>query len=161
MITLRQANEADNAALWDMLEPVIRAGETYALETDLDRADALAFWCGEGHEVWIAEIGPERLGTYYLCANKRGPGDHVANCGYISHPDAQGRGVARAMLDHSLDRARESGFLAMQFNAVVATNARALDIWYRAGFEQTGVNRAAFRHPSAGLVDMFILYRPL
>jgi GNAT superfamily N-acetyltransferase len=161
MITHRQAETADHDALWHMLKPVIRAGETYALETDLDRAGALAFWCAPHHEVWLAEIEGAPLGIYYMCANKPGPGAHVANCGYVTHPDAQGRGIARAMLQHSLDRARLRGFLAMQFNAVVATNARALETWLRAGFEQTGVNRASFRLPSGDLVDTCILYRAL
>ena len=161
MIRVREAGMPDHDAIWHMLKPVIRAGETYALPLDMTRADALGFWFSPGHKVYVAVPDGPPLGTYFLRANNKGPGDHVANCGYVTAPEAQGRGIARTMLEHSLDEARRLGFLAMQFNAVVASNARALDTWARAGFEQTGVNRASFRHPTEGLVDTHILYRKL
>ena len=64
------------------------------------------------------------VGTYYLRANQQGGGDHVANCGYATAPAASGRGIARAMCLHSLERAQARGFRAMQFNCVVASNER-------------------------------------
>lgn len=161
MTLIRLSVPADDGAIWQVLEPVIRAGETYALPRDWDRDAALAFWAQPGHSVYVAEDEGEIVGTYFLRANKKGPGDHVANCGYVTGEAAQGKGVARAMLEHSLETARLSGFRAMQFNAVVATNLRALDIWQKAGFEITGANRDAFRHPESGFVDTLILYRRL
>jgi GNAT superfamily N-acetyltransferase len=62
----------------------------------------------------------------------------VANCGYITAPEAQGRGIARAMLSHSFERAAGRGFLAMQFNCVVSTNTRAVESWQRNGFAIVG-----------------------
>ena len=35
------------------------------------------------------------------------------------------------MCEHSLQRARDRGFRAMQFNFVVATNERAIRLWQR------------------------------
>jgi hypothetical protein len=41
---IRPATETDADAIWAILEPVIRAGETYAFPRDWARADALAYW---------------------------------------------------------------------------------------------------------------------
>lgn len=151
----------DDAGLWDMLCPVIRAGETYCIERDLDRAGALAWWCGPPHLVFLAERGGVPAGTFYLTPNQRGGGAHVANCGFVTAPDAQGQGVARAMLAHALDTARAAGFRAMQFNFVVETNTRALALWHAHGFAEVGRLPQAFDHPRAGRVDALVLHRAL
>src|SRR5882672_11239416 len=123
---IRPATAADADALWAILEPVIGAGETYALPRDMRRADALGYWIGPDREAFVAEADGRILGTYYLRANQAGGGGHVANCGYITAAGAEGRGVARAMALDSLDRARAHGYAAMQFNFVVAANERAV-----------------------------------
>ena len=65
------------------------------------------------------------------------------------------------MLIHSEVTARSLGYLAMQFNFVVETNTRAIDIWRRAGFESVGRLPQAFRHPAKGFVDALVLYKTL
>jgi ribosomal protein S18 acetylase RimI-like enzyme len=76
-------------------------------------------------------------------------------------PAANGRGVARRMCEHSLEHARARGYRAMQFNFVVSTNERAVRLWQSLGFEIVGRLPAAFKHPSAGYVDAFVMYRQL
>jgi RimJ/RimL family protein N-acetyltransferase len=142
-----------------MISPAIRAGETLALPRDMTREAAMAYWMGPDHETFVAEEGACMLGTYYLRANQTGGGSHVANGGYITALDAAGRGVARAMCAHSLDRAHELGFLAMQFNFVVSTNERAVRLWQQMGFEIVGVLPGAFEHPLLGYVDAFVMFR--
>jgi ribosomal protein S18 acetylase RimI-like enzyme len=51
--------------------------------------------------------------------------------------------------------------VAMQFNAVVATNDRAVRLWRSMGFEEVGRVPQAFRHPRQGLVDLLLMHRPL
>lgn len=147
--------------VWAILQPTIRAGETYTLPREMSRVDALDYWFAPRHEVFVAEEDTQILGTYFLQPNQQGGGSHVANCGYVTAPWATGRGVARAMCAHSLDRARERGFKAMQFNFVVSTNQRAVALWQSFGFEIVGRLPGAFRHPSAGFVDALVMYRSL
>jgi GNAT superfamily N-acetyltransferase len=161
MLTIRTAETKDRDAIWAIQEPVLRDGDTYALPRDISREDALMYWFGNGNEAFVAEDDGLVLGTYYLRVNRAGGGSHVANCGYMTARAAQGRGVARAMLEHSLSRARARGFLAMQFNFVVSTNERAVKTWLAHGFEIVGRLPAAFRHPTLGLVDAFVMYRQL
>jgi ribosomal protein S18 acetylase RimI-like enzyme len=158
---IRAASEKDADSIWAILEPTIRAGETYTLPTDMSRQEALAYWMSHEHEVFVAEEDGHLLGTYFLQANQQGGGAHVANCGYITAVSASGRGVARAMCGHSLDHARTRGFKAMQFNFVVSSNERAVRLWQSFEFEIVGRLPGAFRHPTLGLVDALVMYRSL
>ena len=160
-MTVRAALASDSDAVWAILEPVIRAGETYTLPREMGRREALAFWFAPSHEVFIAEDSGQAVGTYFLRPNQAGGGAHVANCGYITATAASGRGVARSMCAHSLDRARTRGFRAMQFNFVVAANERAVRLWQSLGFAIVGRLPEAFRHPSLGYVDAYIMHRML
>jgi ribosomal protein S18 acetylase RimI-like enzyme len=163
-LLIRAATAADDDALWRILEPTFRAGETYPIPRDITRADALAYWRAGGQEVFVAQddqVGDRIVGTYYLRANNRGGGAHVANCGYVVASHAMGRGVARAMCVHSLDRARERGFRAMQFNFVIASNERAVHLWQARGFGIVGRLPAAFQHPRLGFVDALVMVRAL
>jgi ribosomal protein S18 acetylase RimI-like enzyme len=158
---IRAATRADDDALWAILEPVLRAGETYPQPRDISREDALAYWWQPGNAVFVAEEDGRILGTYTLRANRAGGGAHVANCGYMIAADASGRGLGRTLCLHSLDEARRRGFRAMQFNMVVSTNARAVHLWQACGFEIAGRLPGAFEHPTQGFVDALVMYQKL
>lgn len=160
-MNIRPATSADRANVWSVIEPTIRAGETYALDRDLTPSDALRYWFGQDRDTFVAEENGRVLGTYYLRVNQSGGGRHVANCGYMTSVEATGRGVARSMCEHSLLHARSSGYRAMQFNFVVASNDRAVRLWRSLGFEVVGRLPLAFEHPKLGVVDALIMHRPL
>jgi ribosomal protein S18 acetylase RimI-like enzyme len=158
---VRPATPADHDAIWAILQPILAAGDVYALPADWTREEALAYWFSPGHDVFVAEDGGEVLGSYYLRANHKGGGDHVCNCGYMVRGDATGRGVARAMCAHSLAYGAERGFKAMQFNIVVGSNVRAVRLWQAMGFAIVGALPSAFRHPELGYVDAYVMHRTL
>lgn len=161
MLTIRAARPDDDQGLWNLLEPVIRAGETYALPIDMSRDDAIRYWRGADRETFVAELDaePHELqGSFYLRANQAGGGSHVANCGYITAVEHQGRGVARQMCKYSIELARRRGFKAIQFNFVVSTNKRAVALWRDLGFKTVGVLPGAFLHPQRGYVDCLVLH---
>jgi ribosomal protein S18 acetylase RimI-like enzyme len=151
----------DGDAVWSVIEPMIRGGETYTLSTDLRSEDALTFWFAEDHEVFVAELENKVVGTYYLKANHAGGGNHVDNSGYVTATSARGRGTAQTMFDHSLERACKKGFRAMQFNFVFSSNERALKLWQRNGFEIVGCLPEAFLPPKLEYVDTYVLFRKL
>ncbi|NKB28956.1 MAG: GNAT family N-acetyltransferase [Rhodobacteraceae bacterium] len=158
-LTIRKATTGDHAAIWDILRPVFRAGDTYAIEPEISGDEALAYWT-QSH-CFVAEVGGEIVGTYYLRPNQRGGGAHVCNCGYATASAAPGMGVASAMLAHSQDTARVLGFRAMQFNLVLVTNEGAIRLWKRAGFVEAGRLPGVFLHPEQGYVDALILHKSL
>ncbi len=157
---VRAALAADADAIWAMLEPAFRAGDTYAVDPSIGREAAVAYWMAPAHQVIVAGDGA-LLGTAYLRANQGGGGAHVANAAFVTAPAARGRGVAGAMLDHVMAAARGAGFEAMQFNFVLASNAGAVRLWTRAGFETVGRIPRAFRLPSGDYTDALVMYRAL
>jgi len=161
MLAIREANRSDGPALWRILAPMIAEGETYPLPRDMSEADAIAYWFSPSHFVFIAEEDGKAVGTYYLRANQGAGGDHVCNCGYVTLPEARGKGVARALCMHSLETARAKGFRAMQYNLVISTNAAAVHLWQSCGFKIVGPLPGAFRHPTKGFVDAYVMYQTL
>ncbi len=160
-LTIRPIAPTDHDVLWAMLEPVIRAGETYALDRDMSRDDAIALWCAPAKQSLLALIDGVPAGTYYLAPNQRGGGAHVGNCGYIVHPDHVGRGLAGRMAADSIMRAAQAGYRALQFNFVVGSNRAAIAAWERAGFAIVGTLPGAFAHPRLGYVEAHVMYRAL
>jgi len=159
---IRPAHTDDEDAIWSILEPTIRAGETLTLPRDMTRADALAYWLKREHEPFVAVDDDGRIvGTYFIHPNQPGGGNHVANCGYVTDSAATGRGIARRMCEHSLAHARSRGYRAMQFNFVVSTNERAVHLWQSLGFETIARLPCAFHHPKAGYVDAFVMFQTL
>jgi ribosomal protein S18 acetylase RimI-like enzyme len=159
-LQIRPATYADWPAIWGMLRPVFRAGETYAVDRDITESAARALWLDAPAATYIA-LDDAVLGTYFIKTNHHGGARHVCNCGYVTAADAQGRGVARAMCEHSQSEARLLGYAALQFNLVLASNAGAIRLWQKLGFDIVGTLPAAFDHPSLGLVDAHIMWKAL
>jgi len=159
---IRAYGSADRAGVGGILEPVFREGESYMIDPEISEEEALRIWTGHPGVVYVAEDAAGRIvGTCYLKANYSGPGDHVCNAGFAVHPEARGRGIARAMGRHTLEEARRLGYEAMQFNAVVSTNVAAVRLWKSLGFRIVGEVPKAFRSGSGGRVSIFIMYRDL
>lgn len=158
---IRTAEASDARAITAILMPIIRAGTTYALDPDMSEGDALAYWMGPDKETFVAEDEGRVIATYYMRPNQSGGGSHVCNCGYMTDPQASGRGVARLMHQHSLVRAVEMGFRAMQFNFVISSNERAVQLWQSLGFAIVGRLPEAFLHPQKGYVDALVMFRAL
>jgi len=158
---LRLARPDDWPGLWEILCPVFRAGDTYMVSPEIAEPEARHYWTEAPRDCWVAEEAGRLFGTYYLRTNQPGPGDHVCNCGYVTAANARGRGLARAMCLHSQDRARELGYAAMQFNAVVSSNVAAVHLWEDLGFRRVGTVPGAFRHPREGTVDTYVLFKDL
>ena len=161
MRKIRLATESDHDAIWRILKPVIRAGETYTLPRGMPRKEAVDYWTSGEKTTFVMESNSGVLGTYYIKPNQLGGGDHICNCGYISDPDARGQGVATFMCEHSLNYAIEQGFRGMQYNFVVSTNTGAIRLWEKFGFSIVGTLPNAFSHPSDGFVDAHVMFKSL
>jgi hypothetical protein len=65
---IRRAQPNDAPAIWRIIGPTIRRGETYTLDRDMPEADAIAYWMGRDRETFVAEDGGEIVGTYFIRA---------------------------------------------------------------------------------------------
>ncbi len=159
---VREATTDDWPAIWHIMRPIVEAGETYALEADMDEEEARRYWMpGEGVRTVVAELDGEIVGTATGYANRQGNGSHVASGSFMVDQDRSGQGIGQALGQDLIDWAREAGFKLIQFNAVVETNEGAVALWKKLGFEIAGTVPGAFDHPSAGPVGLHVMYLEL
>ncbi len=161
MLDIREAIDSDRDAIWQIFHEVIATGETYPLDPNISREDALAYWFQRGGHAHVADNDGEIVGSYTLHANQSGGGAHVANAAFIVAERARGKGAGRAMGEHCLKQARRLGFRAMQFNFVVSTNDGAVKLWQDLGMRIVGMLPGAFRHPTKGYVDVYVMFQSL
>lgn len=160
MITIRPFEEKDWDNAWQIIEPVVRAGETYAFATDITKEEMHNVWIEKPSMTFVAVNNrDEVLGTYFIKPNQPALGAHVCNCGYIVAAKARGQGIASKMCKHSQVEAVARGFHAMQYNLVVSTNEVAVALWKKLGFDLVGSLPGAFRHPQLGFVDALVMYK--
>jgi len=159
---IRPGTDADRDAIWNIFHEVAATGDTYALDPNISREDALAYWFAPGTHTYVAEqpaIGV--AGSYILRPNQSGGGSHVANAAFMVSANVRGQGIGRAMVEHCLSEARRLGFRAMEFNFVISTNVAAIRLWQELGFKIVGTLPGAFHHPDKGYVDVHVMYRSL
>jgi L-amino acid N-acyltransferase YncA len=158
---IRKSTESDHDAIWNIFREVIAAGDTYPLDPNISREEALAYWFQGSAHVFVAEQDCQIVGSYKLHPNQSGDGAHVANAGFIVAQEARGRGIGRAVGEHCLNEARRLGFRAMQFNFVISTNESAVRLWQDLGMKIVGTLPGAFRHPQHGFVDVYVMFQNL
>lgn len=161
-LQIRPATTEDWPAIWPFFSDIVRAGETYCIEPDLNAADGRRLWFpGPPSQAFVALDDGRIVGTARAYPNQGGPGSHIASASFMVDPRRARSGVGRALGTHVIDWARQEGYRAMQFNAVVETNIAAVALWRSLGFDVLTTVPEAFDHPSRGPVGLHIMYRRL
>lgn len=162
VIEIRPYQPNDWTVLWPILRATVAAGDSYAFPIDSSEAEIHKVWIETPNAVFVALDANEKLvGSYFIKPNQPGLGSHVCNCGYVVASEARGLGIATEMCEHSQLEAVKMGFRAMQFNFVVETNERAVQLWQKLGFAIVGRLQGAFNHSRLGFVDAFVMYKTL
>ena len=159
---VRPATAADWAAIYPFFTEIVAAGETYAYPEGLGSDDARRLWMEEPPGLTVVAVeGDTVLGSAKMGPNRPGRGSHVATASFMVSPDHSGRGVGRVLGTYAIDWARDAGYRAMQFNAVVETNTVAVRLWQALGFEILTTVPEAFDSATHGLVGLHVMHRRL
>ncbi|WP_404385778.1 GNAT family N-acetyltransferase [Knoellia locipacati] len=160
---IREITEADWVAFFPTFTEVVEAGETYAFPVGLSLDEARGWWVEQPPAITVAAVGDdgELLGSAKTGPNRPGRGSHVATASFMVTSAARGRGVGRALGEWVLGWAREQGYAAMQFNAVVETNTVAVKLWQDLGFTVIGTVPEAFDSAPHGRVGLHVMHRHL
>jgi GNAT superfamily N-acetyltransferase len=152
---LSQAGAHDHDELFAAYTQIVHSGDGFPHEPPLTREAFDDYWIAHSSAVWIARVGAQLVGAYYVKPNFVGKAAHIANAGYFILSSHRGRGYGRRLVEHSLHEARRLGFDAMQFNLVFASNP-ARHMYRQMGFQELG------RIPAAvGGEDAVIYWRSL
>ena len=155
---IRQATTADLDAMWAIFQVVIAIGDALPFSSDFDQETFRAHRFVSPTS-YVAVTGASVVGMYKLGCNYPGRGAHVASATYAVSPAAQRKGIGRMLVNHSLAEAQASGYIAMQLNYVVSTNAPAVELYKKLGFAVVGTLPKAFRHKKLSLVDAYVMFR--
>ncbi|MFD3639883.1 GNAT family N-acetyltransferase [Streptomyces sp. NBUL23] len=160
---IREATSEDWPAIWPFFHTIVSAGETLTYPLDLGEEDAEGWWfvAAPSRVVVAVDDAGTVLGTAKMNRNHMGNGAHIASATYLVDPAHSGRGVGRALCEHSVDWARAEGYRAMQFNAVVETNTHAVKLYRSIGFDVVGTLPEGFNHPTEGYVGIHIMHKAL
>lgn len=161
MLEIRKAVPGDHDQIWNIIKEVISKGDTYAFDPNSSRQTMLDYWCGNDRHPYVATDNGKILGTFVIKDNQPGLGSHIANAGYMVGENAAGKGIGKVMGEFSLEEAKRLGYTAMQFNIVVKSNTRAVQLWQKLGFTIIGEIPDAFNHKQDGLTNAYIMYRKL
>jgi L-amino acid N-acyltransferase YncA len=160
---IREATAEDWQHIWPFFRSICAEGETFVYPFEPSEEEGRATWMERppGLTVVAVDDADRVLGTAKMGPNRPGPGAHVSTASFMVDPAAAGRGVGRALGEYTLAWAREQGYRAMQFNAVVETNARAVHLWQAIGFTIIGTVPEAFKSPAHGYVGLHVMYQKL
>jgi L-amino acid N-acyltransferase YncA len=162
-LEIRDAAPNDWPAIWPIVREVVVAADTFTYNPAMTEPEGRSMWMiGPPGRTTVAIDDRQRIvGTANMYANRAGPGAHVASASFMVASSARGRSIGRALVQDALDWALATGFRAMQFNAVAATNTAAIALYESLGFSVVGTVPEGFEDPRLGLVGLHVMHRGL
>lgn len=158
----RAVKEKDCNKIWEIFTNVISTADTYVFDPKTSKESLDKNWFADYMDTFVAvDDNDEILGTYIIKPNQIDLGNHIANCSYMVNPKYHGQGTGKFLCEHSIQFAKDKGYLGIQFNIVVSTNTSAVALWKKYGFEIIGTTPKGFRHGKLGFVDTYIMFKDL
>lgn len=160
-LEIRNHRPEDESAIAEIFAQIVATADSYPFTPDTPATAAIDFWCRRVSACRVATIDGVVVGSAYIKPNLPGLASHVCNAGFMVAAEARGRGLGRRLCEDAMAEARRLGFRAMQFNAVVASNRTAVELWQRCGFSIIGTVPEGFAHGRHGWTDLHIMFRRL
>ena len=92
-----------------------------------------------GYSCWVYQQQQEVIG--YVVMSAAAGEAHILTLAV--HPEYQGQGIAKNILDHALENSRKKGVDTIYLE-VRPSNSRAIDIYQKAGFNEIGVRKGYY-----------------
>ena len=147
---------ADAVKLWNL---IVEEGKAFPQEELLTETSGNEFFAAQTFTGIARDSSTGKIaGLYILHPNNVGRCGHICNASYAVTPEFRGRRVGEMLVRHCMTEARKANFRLLQFNAVVASNTPALNLYKKLGFTQLGVIPEGFRNKSGIYEDIIPHY---
>ena len=153
--------EQDLDALHWIWNQVIQEGESFHWTEPFSRERIEEIIRNQDAVYCAVNDSGDTVGFYILHKNASGRGSHVANALYAIRKDCRKQGIGKMLGVHSIEKSKEYGYKAIQFNSVVSTNTGSVRLWESLGFQRAGTLEGAFRNNAGEFVDVYIYMRKL
>lgn len=162
---IRLVEENDIPQITDLFNEVVTEGNTFLTDTHLTSEQMKSRLSNEEKVSYVLELSDnginEIIGCYMIRPNLKGRGNHIANATYMIKKGSRKLGFGYQLGKHSLQIAKEHGFIGMQFNSVVSSNLPSVNLWNKLDFKTVGKVENGFRLKNGSLEDILIVYKKL
>ncbi|MBS1403657.1 MAG: GNAT family N-acetyltransferase [Oscillospiraceae bacterium] len=156
-ITSEKVHEA--VMIWNK---VVEDGVAFPQTEPLDDDTGAEFFASQDYTAVAFDTDTaEVVGMYILHPNNVGRCGHICNASYAVRSDMRGKHIGELLVTDCLKKAKELGYKILQFNAVVATNTSALELYKKLGFVQLGVIPGGFLMKDGHYEDIIVHYHTL
>lgn len=161
-IEIRAFDRRDIGAAISIWNRVVEDGEAFPQMEPLDEAEGIRFFEEQSFTgIAYNEESGEVLGLYILHPNNVGRCGHICNASYAVRKDLRGHHIGERLVTHCMEKGKELGFGILQFNAVVRSNASALHLYEKLGFQKLGVIPGGFLMKDGSYEDIIPHYHLL
>ena len=142
---IREHNSNDLKQMIAIWNEVVEGGIAFPQEELLNDETGENFFSSQSYcGVAVDEYGTV-VGLYILHPNNVGRCGHICNASYAVSSKCRGQHIGEKLVKDCIRKAKEIGFLILQFNAVVETNLHARHLYERIGFHELGIIPKGFR----------------
>ena len=159
MIVVKEYKAENVKPAIEIWNEIVRAGIAFPQEDELDEITGDEFFKSQSFTgLAVDDTTGEVLALYILHPNNVGRCSHISNASYAVRADLRGKHIGEFIVKHCIEKARELGFRILQFNAVVATNIHARNLYKRLGFTELGKIPGGFRMKDGTFEDIVPQY---
>ena len=160
---IRKARLEDFEEIYSIFQRVLRAGDTYYYTPEeMTPERAMSYWISAPHtHCYVVDVENKVEAMSAIRPYRTGRGNHLANAAFVVDPDHRGKGIGRALADFTMNEAKELGYKAMLFHAVISANTAAVKLWQSLGMKIIGTIPQGFLHNDHGLVDVYLMHKAL
>ena len=157
---VREYTENDLPEMIAVWNEIVKSGEAFPQEDPLTAASGAEFFAAQTY-VGVAVCDERVAGLYILHPNNVGRCGHIANASYAVKSDQRGKHIGEKLVSDCLVKAKEKGFLILQFNAVVESNLPARNLYEKLGFVRLGRIPRGFRRKDGSYEAICPYYKEL
>lgn len=142
---IRKYEKSDLKQMIVIWNEIVENGTAFPQEELLDNNTGELFFSSQSYCGVAVDDSGSIVGLYILHPNNVGRCSHICNASYAVLSSHRGQHIGEMLVKDCMKKAKETGFMILQFNAVVETNIHARHLYERIGFKQLGIIPKGFR----------------
>jgi RimJ/RimL family protein N-acetyltransferase len=162
---IRQPTEKDAAdiinyskILFASTDQVLTTVEEYTITVENEKTWINSFNQNPNANLLVAELNSQIIGLLFFIPNAKKKNSHTGEFGVNVHPNFQGIGIGRLLVETLLNWAKDNPQIEKVFLSVFHTNRHAIKLYKHLGFIEEGRHIKAIKQLTGEYVDVIQMY---